>query len=166
MLVLSSLFNRSFRLLAILLGSLLTLCFCFRAFGQQQMPSAASTAIVSELKSRADAGDQTARNKLAELLISTDPASPGYDLAISWLCSIASQNTPDAQFLLGYFYEHGKGLPRDFTKAAENYRADAVHGYAAAENNLGALYQHGNGVPLRVGVIVTVELTGKVGDSV
>jgi uncharacterized protein len=145
MLALSSLSNHNFRPVVILFGSLLAMFFCFPGFGQQQ--SAASTDTAAELKSRAEAGDQVARNKLAQLLISADAASPGYDLAISWLRNTASQNKPDAQFLLGYFYEHGKGLPCDYTKAAESYRAAALQGYAAAENNLGALYQHGNGVP-------------------
>ena len=69
------------------------------------------------------------------------------DQALSWLQSSASQNKPDAQFVLGYLYEHGKGLPLDFSKAAENYRRAALQGYSPAEMNLGALYRHGDGVP-------------------
>jgi TPR repeat protein len=137
--------NCIFRLLRALFGSLLAVCFCFSAPRGQQMPTPVPT--IPELKSRADSGDTSARHQLREFVISADPASPDYDLALSWLRSVASQNIPDAQFLLGYLYEHGKSLPRDFTKAAENYRSAALQGYAPAENNLGALYQHGKGVP-------------------
>jgi len=106
-----------------------------------------SSKTVDELKSRADSGDAAARHQLAEFLISSDPAAPGYDSAFSWLRSMASQNVPDARFLLGYLYEHGKGVPRDYVQAFENYSASAHEGYAPAENNLGTLYHHGNGVP-------------------
>jgi TPR repeat protein len=37
--------------------------------------------------------------------------------------------------------------PRDFAKALFWYRKAAEQGYAAAESQLGDLYQYGNGVP-------------------
>jgi uncharacterized protein len=135
-----------FRLLLGIFGSLLAVCPCFSAPLQQQDASPVSA--ITELESRADSGDAAARNRLRGFLVSADPASPGYDQALSWLQFRAAQNAPDAQFLLGYLYEQGKGLSRDFTKAAENYRSAALQGYAAAENNLGAMYRRGNGVPL------------------
>jgi TPR repeat protein len=135
-----------FRFLFGIFGSLLAVCVGFSAPLQQQDAIPVST--ITELQSRADSGDSAARHQLTEFLFSADPSSPGYDQALSWLQSGASQNAPDAQFLLGYLYEHGKSLSRDFTKAAENYRRAALQGYAAAENNLGALYRRGYGVPL------------------
>jgi uncharacterized protein len=125
-------------------GSLLAVCLCFSAPLPQQ--DAIPVSAIPELKSRAYSGDPAARRQFTEFLISADPASPGYDQALSWLQSSAAQNAPDAQFLLAYLYEHGKGLSRDFTKAAENYRRAALQGYAPAENNLGVLYQRGYGV--------------------
>lgn len=115
------------------------------ALHRQPVPIPAS--VISELASRADSGDPAARLQLKEFLVSADPASPGYDQALSWLQSSASQNKPDAQFVLGYLHEHGKGLPLDFSKAAENYRRAALQGYSPAETNLGALYRRGDGVP-------------------
>ena len=112
-----------------------------------RQPVTIPASAVSQLASRADSGDAAARLQLKEFLVSADPASPGYDQALSWLQSSASQNKPDAQFVLGYLYEHGKGLPLDFTKAAENYRRAALQGYPPAEMNLGALYRRGDGVP-------------------
>ena len=89
--------------------------------------------------------DAIAQYKLAYSLLNEphgDPAS-----ALPFLRSAASQNFAPAQFLLGYLYEHGHGVPVDYVRAAENYRAAAAQGHAAAENNLGGLYQYGRGVP-------------------
>ncbi len=137
--------NRIVGLLPAIFGSLLAVCPCSSAPRQQQVALPAS--LNFQLESRADSGDPAARHQLQEFLASADPASPGYDHALAWLQSSASHNQPDAQFLLGCLYEHGKSLPRDFTKAAENYRLAALQGYAPAETNLAALYRHGNGVP-------------------
>lgn len=137
--------NSIFKPLLGLLGSLLAVSLCSSAPLPQQ--DAVPGSAILELKSRAVSGDAVARDQLRSILITADPASPGYDQALSWLQLCAAQNERDAQFLLGYLYENGKGLSRDFTKAAENYRNAAMQGYAPAENNLAALYQHGHGVP-------------------
>jgi TPR repeat protein len=65
---------------------------------------------------------------------------------ISDLQSRAGHGDRDAQFLLGYRYEHGQGVPRNYTLALQNYRAAALQHHSTAENNLAALYQHGLGV--------------------
>ena len=132
-----------FRLLlsALLLGSTI----CWPACTLPQTPP--SVPSIPELKSRAESGDESARRQLAEFLVSAEPTSPHYGMALSWLQSLALKRVPEAQYLLGYFYEHGKGLPRDYAKAAENYAASANRGYAPAENNLASLYQRGFGVP-------------------
>lgn len=136
---------RIFRILGGILGSLLALSPGFSAARQQ--PEALPVSAIEELKSRADSGDTAAGLRLKEFLVSADPASPGYDQALGWLQVAASQNKADAQFVLGYLYEHGKSVPIDFSKAAENYRRAAVQGYSPAETNLGGLYRRGNGVP-------------------
>ncbi len=135
----------TFGLLFIFAVPLFSVAVCVSAPLPQQTPNPAFSA--SELQSRAESGDPSATTKLCEFPVLTDTSSPDYDLALSWLQSAASKNTPCAQFVLGYLYEHGKGLPLNFTKAAENYRAAALQGFAPAENNLGALYHRGNGVP-------------------
>jgi uncharacterized protein len=134
----------SFAVLVALLG-LVAPPFGLSAPGPQQLPVTAAS--VAELKARADSGNATARHELAIFLISSDPSAPGFDQALSWLRSLAAKNVPDAQFLLGYFYEHAKGLPRDVAKALENYSGAAGQAYPPAENNLGALYHYGIGVP-------------------
>ncbi|HET6931769.1 MAG TPA: tetratricopeptide repeat protein [Candidatus Acidoferrum sp.] len=137
--------TRIFRIPAGIFGALLTVGAALCAARQQ--PEAIPIPAIEALKLRADSGDAGARLRLTEFLVSADPASPGYDQALAWLWLGAAQNKPDAQFALGYLYEHGKSLPLDFSKAAENYRKAALKGYSPAENNLGGLYRLGNGVP-------------------
>lgn len=135
----------TFRLFLVLAGSFLSVGLAVSAPPQQQLPSPVSA--IPELKARAESGETAARLQLRQFLISANPASPDYDLALSWLRSSASQNLPESQLLLGYLYEQGEGVPSDFTKAAENYRAAALQGNPAAENNLCFLYHRGKGVP-------------------
>lgn len=102
---------------------------------------------VAELTSRADSGDVSAQEQLARFVLHSDPDAGGYDLALAWLQSFARQNNRQARFLLGYLYENGRGLPRDYEKAAENYQAAALQSLSLAQNNLGKLYELGLGVP-------------------
>lgn len=92
----------------------------------------------------AASGDAVAQYKLAYKLL--NDAQPNTESALRWLRSSAAQHFAPAQFLLGYMYQHGRGVAADYTQAAENYRAAAQQGYAPAENNLGGLYQYGQGV--------------------
>ena len=101
----------------------------------------------SNLAARADAGDSSAQYKLAYLLVhDPDVDSPDFAIALRWLRSSAANHSAAAEFILGYLYEHGRGVPVDYGQAMENYLAAAKQGNAGAENNLGALYQHGHGV--------------------
>ncbi len=47
---------------------------------------------------------------------------------------------------LGYAYEQGRGVARDFEEAAKWYRRAAERGDIAAQANLGTLYANGLGV--------------------
>jgi hypothetical protein len=116
-----------------------------------RQPQANSTASVAELASRANSGDVSAQRQLAQFLLHSNPTVQGYDVAIACLHSLASRNIPQARFLLGYLYEHGQGLPRNYAKAAENYLAAALQGHAIAQNNLASLYERGLGVPKNSG---------------
>ncbi|HYA63546.1 MAG TPA: tetratricopeptide repeat protein [Candidatus Sulfotelmatobacter sp.] len=132
------------RLSSVLCVFLLAVSLSFAAPGQQLTPS--SPPSTAELKARAESGDASAQQQLSQFLLRGDSAVPGYDLALAWLRA-AAQSDPRAQFLLGYLYEHGQGVPQDYAKAAENYRAAALQHHPSAENNLGLLYQRGQGVP-------------------
>ncbi|MHB8370669.1 MAG: caspase family protein, partial [Leptospirales bacterium] len=52
-----------------------------------------------------------------------------------------------AQYNLGFLYNGGQGVPKDYGKAAHWYRLAARQGYADAQFNLGILYDNGHGVP-------------------
>jgi TPR repeat protein len=44
-------------------------------------------------------------------------------------------------------YENGNGVAQDYATAAKFYRLAAEQGNARAQNNLGSLYDSGQGVP-------------------
>jgi TPR repeat protein len=132
------------------LKSPLILCGFFATFltnpvYPQQRTSEASLS-VAELIASAESGDRLAQKQLSDLLVQGNPADSGYDLALAWVRSAASRNEPDSQFLLGYLYEHGLGVPRDYRQAAENYELAAQQGNPSAQNNLADLYHRGLGV--------------------
>ena len=132
-----------FPLVLSFLASLLTPSVCPSAPGPQQPPEPLS---VPELKARAESGDSAARFQLAQFLLTASPAAPGFGLAVNWLRSVDGSNHY-YEFILGYLYEQGRGVPQDYSTAARYYEAAALQGYAPAENNLGSLYRHGLGVP-------------------
>jgi TPR repeat protein len=102
---------------------------------------------ISDLRLRAESGDLAASSQLSSFLLAADPSSEGYDLALDWLRSLVASHEADAQFVLGYLYQKGHGVPQDYTRAAENYQTAAHQGHAIAENNLAGFYQDGLGVP-------------------
>lgn len=70
-----------------------------------------------------------------------------YERAGILLVPLAARGESRAQALLGYLYEHGKGLPQNFDLAAEWYGCAAEQGEATAQYFLGLLYNKGHGVP-------------------
>lgn len=126
----------------------IVLCFaaqyCIASSHRQAQRIEASSADIPVIPSP---GDAVTQYKLAFSLLFDTHSTPDYVSAIRWLRSSASQHFAPAEFLLGYIYECGRGVPLDYSKAAENYLAAALHGDAGAENNLGGLYQYGRGFP-------------------
>ena len=62
-----------------------------------------------------------------------------------WL-PLAEADDPAAQRNLGHLYRLGRGVTKDFVKAAEWYRKSAEQGFARAQANLGNMYLRGQGV--------------------
>ncbi|MTH96687.1 tetratricopeptide repeat protein [Roseibium sp. RKSG952] len=60
---------------------------------------------------------------------------------------IAGPSRGEEDFEKGYVYQHGIGVPRNYSMAAEAYRASAMKGDARALNNLGVMAANGRGVP-------------------
>jgi uncharacterized protein len=63
------------------------------------------------------------------------------------LAPLAAQGDPAAQDYLGFMYETGRGVPRNYTQAAVWYRRAADQGDTAGQFALGLLYDKGQGVP-------------------
>ena len=78
----------------------------------------------------------------SETLLKTNPA---------WVVSVcrrlADTGVPQAQSNLGFMYEHGQGVPQDYSEAVKWFRKAADQGYANAQFNLGVMYDMGQGVP-------------------
>ena len=66
--------------------------------------------------------------------------------AMQMMRPIAEQGDRHAQYLIGFMYERGQGVPEDPAKAAEWYGRAAELGNPFAQNNLGVLYKNGRGV--------------------
>ena len=68
--------------------------------------------------------------------------------ATSLYINAADQNVREAQYNLGYMYEHGEGaLQQDISLAVLWYRKAADQGLPEAQHMLGILYTEGRGVP-------------------
>ena len=66
----------------------------------------------------------------------------------------AESGDADARFALGTLYYYGKGVLRDYQKAAYWYRKAADQGNALAQYALGAMYGYGEGIGLDYGKAV------------
>jgi len=135
--------NSFFPLPLLFLAALVAQSLCLSAPGSQKPTPALS---VPELKVRADSGDSSARTELAQFLLTANPSDPDFEVAVTWLRSSVTENKPYYEYIFGYLYQKGRGVPQDYSTAARYYEAASLRGYAPAENNLGSLYQHGLGV--------------------
>ena len=59
----------------------------------------------------------------------------------------AEAGDANAQYILGYMYRTGEGVPQDYKKAAIWTRKAAEQGYPLALCNIGEMYATGQGVP-------------------
>jgi TPR repeat protein len=67
--------------------------------------------------------------------------------ASRWYIKAAEQGHPEAQYYMGYRYEHGKGVTQNYPDAVRWYTKAAEQGNVSALNGLGSLYLAGHGVP-------------------
>jgi len=70
-----------------------------------------------------------------------------YSDLVAWLRSAADQGVVDAQYLLGWLYNHGRYVTKDLAIAEMWYRMAAEQGDADAQVALGLAYKTGHGVP-------------------
>ncbi|NJM92033.1 MAG: sel1 repeat family protein [Rhodospirillaceae bacterium] len=69
-----------------------------------------------------------------------------YETAVQLIQPLADAGDARAQNVLGYFYDHGLGVPVDHERAFNWYMSAAKQGNAGAELNLCASYAKGTGV--------------------
>lgn len=70
-----------------------------------------------------------------------------YTTAFSTLTPVAKSGLANAQYLLGVMYQQGKGVEKNYKRAAKWYQLAADQKLPAAQNHLGYLYHYGKGVP-------------------
>ena len=71
-----------------------------------------------------------------------------YATGLRRLRPLAEQGVADAQYFIGSIYGRGAlGVPQDYAEAAKWYRKAAAQGQVSAQNDLGVMYDKGQGVP-------------------
>lgn len=68
-------------------------------------------------------------------------------LATPQIILLAHRGSPRHQAYLGFMYEHGRGVPQDYKRAAQWYHLAAQAGDPRGQHWLGMLYNKGFGVP-------------------
>ncbi len=68
------------------------------------------------------------------------------DQAVFWFCKAAEQDYAEAQRLLGFMYDFGRGVEQNSKQAVFWYSKAAEQGDATAQSNLGIMYSGGWGV--------------------
>jgi TPR repeat protein len=66
--------------------------------------------------------------------------------ALLWFQNSAAQGDREGENLLGFMYEMGKAVPRNYQKAVHWYQIAANQGDSWGQYNLGYMYLHGFGV--------------------
>ena len=70
-----------------------------------------------------------------------------YEAHFQHILAEARNGDAEAQSILGFMYDTGKGVPQDYAEAVKWYRKAAHQGFAEAQYNLGLMYYLGHGVP-------------------
>ena len=63
------------------------------------------------------------------------------------LHSAAAKSDAEAQFIFGFRYANGMGVPEDDTESVRWVRLAAEQGHASAQSDLGVMYATGQGLP-------------------
>lgn len=103
---------------------------------------------VSELQTKAEAGDAEAQLKLARAYAGGYGVPQSDVLSAKWYRKAAEQGNADAQNSLGTMYRTGDGVERDKVEALNWYRKAARQNNAEAMFNLGTAYYNGDGVAI------------------
>jgi len=69
-----------------------------------------------------------------------------YRFALKIFKQLADLGIPEAQYNLGFMFQHGTGVDADWKQAASWYLKAAINGLAVAQHDIGICYYHGNGI--------------------
>jgi TPR repeat protein len=103
---------------------------------------------VSQIKTRALAGDTQAEMDLAQAYESGNGVPANDQLAVRWCRKAAEQGDAAAQNHLGTMYRMGIGVEKNKEEAVKWYRKGARQNYPNAMFNLGTAYYNGDGVEI------------------
>jgi len=101
---------------------------------------------VSQLQTRAEAGDPVAQLNLGKIYDDGNGVPQSDDLAAKWYRAAAEKGNAAAQSNLGLMYRSGRGVAQDKVEAVNWYRKAAKQRYPNAMFNLGSAYYNGDGV--------------------
>lgn len=104
---------------------------------QSEQPSQATP----EKTPNNDEDTATSRINLPEGFVLNSP-----DETTRIITELAESGDPEAQHILGFMYDQGDGVPKDYKEAVKWYTKAAKQGHAGAQCNLGMMYHSGQGV--------------------
>ena len=67
--------------------------------------------------------------------------------AMEWFRKSAAMESAGGQYGIGYLYQNGWGVERDFARALEWFRKAADYDDGSAQSSIGWMYHNGQGVP-------------------
>jgi uncharacterized protein len=111
-----------------------------------QMQKQLSSSEISQLQTKAEAGDAAAQWQLARAYREGNGVAQNQQLALQWSRKAADQGCAEAENYMGVMYLMGEGVQQDKVAAVHWYANAAKHGNAKAMFNLGASYYNGEGV--------------------
>lgn len=102
---------------------------------------------VAKLTHAAQNGDPSAQMTLGMLYEAGHVVLQSYDTAVKWYSRVGDNLPPLLQNNLGRIFSLGLGgVPRDLARAVDYYRKAASAGASIAQDNLGYMYEMGDGV--------------------
>lgn len=103
------------------------------------------------LRKAAATGNPMYQMKLADLYYSANELAP----AARWVRGAARQGVGHAQWLLGFLYESGDGVRKDYPQALQWLRRADAQGNTDAADWLSIMYRAGEGVPVDMSAAAT-----------
>lgn len=88
-----------------------------------------------------------------------------YESAIQWLVPAAEGGHPEAQYLLGLYYQYGHGLEQDSAKSKAWYSKASEQGLAEAQYRLGLIYLEDSDQEQAINLLTSASQQGNIDAS-